>query len=135
MDMAYLWDMDETGRGGVRTGVSGLAFLESPGISWDGIDNDEDGLIDEKRDNEASQIIGPYDGITNLSQFLDYYGLNEDQLRDHWDADEDQDWQDGNDLNGNGIYDNGEDPGDDVGLDGVGPGELNYYGPDADGTE
>ena len=135
LEMAYLWDMDETGRGGVRTGVSGLAFLESPGISWDGIDNDEDGLIDEKRDNEASQIIGPYDGITNLSQFLDYYGLNEDQLRDHWDADEDQDWRDGNDLNGNGIYDNGEDPGDDVGLDGVGPGELNYYGPDADGTE
>ena len=66
---------------------------------------------------------------------MDYYGLNEDQLRDHWDADEDQDWRDGNDLNGNGIYDNGEDPGDDVGLDGVGPGELNYYGPDADGTE
>jgi hypothetical protein len=135
LDMAYLWDMDETGRGGVRTGVSGLAFLESPGISWDGIDNDDDGLTDEQRDNEASQIIGPYDGITNLQQFLDNYNLTEDQLRDHWDADEDQDWQDGNDIDGDGEYEEGEDPGDDVGLDGVGPGELNYYGPDEDGTE
>ena len=135
LDMAYLWDTDETGRGGVRTGVSGLAFLESPGISGDGIDNDDDGLIDEQRDNQAVQLVGPYDGIDNLSQFLAYYSLTEDQLREHWDADEDQDWQDGNDLNGNGIYDAGENPGDDVGLDGVGPGELNYYGPDADGTE
>ncbi len=135
LDMAYLWDRDETGRGGVRTGVSGLAFLESPGISWDGVDNDGDGLIDEQRDNEAVELIGAYDGIEDLALFLDYYGLSEDQLHEHWDADEDQDWQDGNDLNGNGIYDNGENPGDDVGLDGVGPGELNYYGPDADGTE
>ncbi|MCP4311289.1 MAG: hypothetical protein GY790_08510, partial [Bacteroidetes bacterium] len=51
------------------------------------------------------------------------------------DADEDQDWRDGTDTNGNGVYDIGEDPGDDLGLDGVGPYDLNYEGPDADGTE
>ncbi len=135
-DMAYLWDANAIGCGGWPTGTVGFAFLESPGISSDGIDNDNDGLTDEARDNVATQIIGPTDGITNLSNFMAFYGYNSiDQLRDHWDADEDQDWKDGNDENGNGIYDNGELAFDDVGLDGVGPGELNYYGPDADGTE
>ena len=51
-------------------------------------------------------------------------------LREHWDADEDQDWTDGEDLNEDGIYQSNENPGDDVGLDGVGPLEINYTGPD-----
>ena len=42
-------------------------------------------------------------------------------LREHWDADEDQDWTDVEDLNEDGIYQSNENPGDDVGLDGVGP--------------
>ena len=135
-DMAYIWDSNNTGAGGYAPGTIGIAFLESPGISFDNMDNDDDGLTDEARDNSAMQIIGPTDGITDLAKFMDWYGYNSiDQLRDHWDADEDQDWQDGDDANGNGIYDNGESAGDDVGLDGVGPGELNYTGPDADGTE
>ncbi|RKY61053.1 MAG: hypothetical protein DRP96_04300 [Candidatus Neomarinimicrobiota bacterium] len=134
-DMAYIWDSNGTGAGGYIPGVCAVTFLESPGISIDNIDNDDDGLIDEKRDNVATQKVGPYDGIADLSKFLAYYGLKEDQLKEHWDADEDQDWRDGNDVNGNGIYDGTEDPGDDVGLDGVGPYDLNYNGPDADGTE
>ena len=39
------------------------------------------------------------------------------------------------DANGDGIYEVNEDAGDDIGLDGVRPGDLNYFGPDADGTE
>ncbi len=134
-DLAYSWDFDGVGIGGLRAGVMGFAFLESPGVSGDGIDNDEDGITDEKRDNQATAIVGPMDGISDLDRFLDWYNLEVDELRPHWDADEDQDWLDGDDANGNGIYDNGEFPGDDVGIDGVGPGELNYFGPDADGTE
>ncbi len=135
-DMAFIWDWNNTGAGGYEPGTCGITFLESPGIKFDGIDNDDDGLTDEARDNLATQIIGPTDGITDLNKFMESYGyLSIDQLADHWDADEDQDWRDGNDINGNGIYDNGENAGDDVGLDGVGPGELNYHGPDADGTE
>ena len=129
-NMAYSWDVDGIGIGGLRTGILGIAYLESPGIPWDGIDNDDDGLIDESRDNHATAIVGPYDGIADLQKFLDWYGLRKEDLKEHWDADEDQDWQDGNDANGNGIYDLDEDPGDDIGLDGVGPGELNYFGPD-----
>lgn len=135
-DMAFIWDANNVGAGGYAPGTCGIAFLESPGIAFDGIDNDDDGLVDERRDNIATKIIGPTEGISDLQKFMDYYGYKSvDQLREHWDADEDQDWRDGDDANGNGVYDNGEDAGDDIGLDGVGPGEINYEGPDADGTE
>ncbi len=129
-DLAYSWDIDGIGRGGYPTGLMGFAYLESPGIGNDGDDNDEDGLTDEKRDNQAVALIGAYDGITNLADFLETYNLSTEDLKEHWDADEDQDWQDGTDLNGDGQYQTNEDPGDDVGLDGVGPAELNYGGPD-----
>jgi len=144
MDLAYSWDIDGVGQGGYPTGTMGFAYLESPGLPYDGKDNDQDGLIDEKRDNDAGSIIGPYDGINNLSDFLDFYRLTEEDLHDHYEGDEDQDWIDGVDVNGNGVYainigtdidpvwvsETGEDAGDDMGLDGVGPTELNYYGPD-----
>ena len=32
------------------------------------------------------------------------YKLNVEDLKEHWDADEDQDWEDGEDANGDGIY-------------------------------
>ncbi len=40
-------------------------------------------------------------------------------LKEHWDADEDQDWEDGEDLNNDGIYSESEFFGDDIGLDGL----------------
>ena len=136
LNMCYSWDIDGVPLGGGKMpGVFGLAYLESPGIPFDEIDNDLDGLLDEKRDNKAEIKVGPLDGIHNLDNFLSFFNLNESDLVEHWDADEDQDWRDGNDANNNGKYDIGEDPGDDLGLDGVGPYDLNYEGPDADGTE
>jgi len=136
LNMCYSWDLDGIPLGGGKQpGVFGLAYLESPGIPYDNIDNDTDGLLDEKRDNVALTKIGPYDGIHDVTNFLAYYNLKESDLKDHWDADEDQDWRDGTDANNNNVYDIGEDPGDDLGLDGVGPYDLNYEGPDADGTE
>lgn len=135
VDMAYSWDINGIGAGGLPTGVMGFAYLESPGLAYDYVDNDNDGLTDEKRDNEPTGIIGPTDGITDLAAFLDFYKLEESDLKDHWDADEDQDWEDGEDLNGDGIYQSSEYAGDDIGIDGVAPGELNYNGPDIDGSE
>ena len=129
-DMAYSWDINGIGLGGLPTGVMGFAYLESPGLAYDYQDNDGDGLIDEKRDNEALAFIGPTDGINDLDAFLEFYDLTEEDLQSHWDADEDQDWEDGEDLNGDGIYQLSEYAGDDVGLDGVAPGELNYVLPD-----
>ena len=135
VDMAYSWDINGIGAGGLPTGVMGFAYLESPGLAYDYVDNDNDGLTDEKRDNEPIAIVGPTDGITDLAAFLDFYKLEESDLKDHWDADEDQDWEDGEDLNGDGIYQSSEYAGDDIGIDGVAPGELNYNGPDIDGSE
>jgi len=136
LDLSYCWDIDGSGSFGYPVGSLGFAFLESPGVPNDALDNDNDGLTDEKRDNLAMVKVGPLDGITDINRFLENYGYESiDDLKEHWDADEDQDWRDGNDVNGNGIYDSGEDYGDDIGLDGVAPGDLNYYGPDADGTE
>ena len=131
LDLAYSWDIDGVGQGGLKTGIMGFAFLESPGLAYDDIDNDEDGLLNEKRDDPtAGEFIGPTDGIEDVDKFLKFYNLELDDLKDHWSSDEDQDWNDGDDKNNNGIYDPEENPGDDVGLDGIGPGELNYPGPD-----
>lgn len=135
LDLAYSWDVNGIGDYGLKVGTMGFAYLESPGNATDGTDNDEDGIIDEKRDNVAVNFVGPQDGIDNLVNFLRFYQLKESDLRAHWDADEDQDWDSFTDANGNGVWDEGEDVNDDVGLDGKGPGEIDYDGPDADGTE
>ncbi len=52
LDLAYAFDKDGIAPpDNWKTGYVGYAFLESPGNSTDGIDNDEDGLTDESRDN------------------------------------------------------------------------------------
>ena len=130
LDMSYSWDINGIGLGGLPTGTMGFAYLESPGMAYDNIDNDDDGILDEKRDNVAVSKIGPTDGIYDLQKFLSFYKLEESDLVEHWDADEDQDWQDGEDLNNDGVYQITEYYGDDIGIDGVAPGELNYNGPD-----
>ena len=133
LDMAFSWDIDMIGEAGEQPGIMGFAFLESPGISSDGLDNDDDGIIDEKRDNVATQFYEDgTQGIYDIEKYRRAY--NQDPLP-HWDADEDGDWVDGNDINGDGVYQKEEFYGDDLGTDGVGPLDLNYTGPDANGTE
>lgn len=134
-NMSYVWDTNGVGAGGYRTGTAGYAYLESPGISDDLKDNDDDGLVDEKRYNDAGEFVDKMHGITDLEKFLSFYNKKEEDLKDHWSGDEDQDWNDGVDENNDGIYQPGEYAGDDVGLDGVAPNEMNYTGPDLDGTE
>ena len=72
LDMSYSWDVNGIGKGGLPTGTMGFAYLESPGVPYDGIDNDQDGLIDEKRDNVAVNKVGPTEGIANLQDFLSF---------------------------------------------------------------
>ncbi|GBD94367.1 hypothetical protein BMS3Abin05_01973 [bacterium BMS3Abin05] len=54
-DIVYQWDHDDKGAWGGPTAYFGWKFLESPGNPYDGIDNDEDGMIDESQ----------WDGIDN----------------------------------------------------------------------
>lgn len=49
--IAYFWTTVSQLPGGLKTGYLGCKFLESPGNSYDGIDNDGDGMIDESQEN------------------------------------------------------------------------------------
>ncbi len=100
LDLAYAYDNDGFAPPERwETGYMGYAYLESPGNALNGIDDDEDGMVDERRD----------DGIDN-----------------------DGDWATFTDLNGNGVWDADENEplNNDVGVDGVGPFDPQYNGPD-----
>ena len=147
LDLCYVWEKMGQGEGGRQPGTIGYAYLESPGKAFNGIDDDDDGIIDEKRDNPAGEWVSPYTGVDGLSideeKFRNFFDREPDW---HWEGDEDQDWTDGvdpdndgryadQDDDGNWILETGAFVGDDVGTDGIGPNDLNYDGPDADGTE
>ena len=54
-NMVYFFDPDGVGTLNVPLGYLGCKFLESPGNPNDGIDNDGDGLIDERQDNDIDE--------------------------------------------------------------------------------
>ncbi len=137
INMAYAFDRNGVGKGGIPVGVAGIAYLESPGIPWDSRDNDRDGIINEKRDNDAGEwtenpLEGPDGTQIDRNKFESFYKRRPTA---HWTGDEDQDWRPYDDENKNGKWDPGEFIYDDVGSDGVGPDDDNYFGPDPDGTE
>lgn len=133
LDITFAWDSDGLGTPGNwgPVGVAGYAFLESPGIGdvyddfgilirpGDGIDNDEDGLIDESRNNPRGEYVFGSVGIYNAGK-----------PKWHWEGDENGNWDSFSDLNGNGVWDEGEPLNDDLGADGVGPNDEQYPGPD-----
>jgi hypothetical protein len=55
LNISYAWSTVSYGSPGhwSPVGYAGYAFLESPGIDYDGVDNDHDGMIDENRDDPA----------------------------------------------------------------------------------
>ena len=131
LDITYGWDFDNTGNTGFSpTAYAGFAFLESPGNPYNNRDDDEDGLVDERR---VSDGPGPFletypYGIDNVENFKRFYGV---EPRPHFANDEDGDWDPFTDLNGNGVWDPESEPlNDDVGADGVGNFDPNYEGPD-----
>jgi hypothetical protein len=141
LNISYAWSTVSRGNPGnwSPVGVTGYAFLESPGISNDDRDNDLDGLTDERRENTASVYVtnpaaDPFlrDAIKDTAQFRVFYGRS---WAPHWDADENCNWRSFGDLNMNGKWDTGEPLNDDVGTDGIGPFDAGYTGPDPDGTE
>ncbi len=142
LNLSYAWSTVAFGSPGSWSpvGYAGYAFLESPGISNDHIDNDRDGLTDERRDNDAKVFItdpntDPYltgDVQADTTRFRAFYGYS---WKPHWDADENCNWRSYTDLNHNGKWDPGEPLNDDVGSDGLGPFDAGYPGPDPDGSE
>jgi hypothetical protein len=144
LDIAFAWDFNNKGSPGnwSPVGQGAMAFLESPGISVDFIDNDEDGFIDERRDSGPGQRIKGRENVIsyirdnyNVADLEKFFNLT---LEDFpavrqgvlWTGDEDLDWQTFSDVNENGQWDAGEPINDDVGEDGVSPIDPNYLGPD-----
>jgi len=119
LDVAYTWDnfghgVDLSGPCGA-TGYLGYAFLETPGNPFDAIDNDDDGIVDERRDNGPGILIQGQQTIRDfvtaaydLVKFERAYGPLEQRPAyrngNWWTGDEDMDW---------------DSEVDDVGADGV----------------
>ena len=89
LNLVYTWD---TGRNGVGHGVDlsgncgltgylGYAYMETPGNPYDGVDNDQDGITDERRDSGPGIRIDGQDAIRawvtqhyDLAKFEAFYG-------------------------------------------------------------
>jgi hypothetical protein len=130
LDIAWAWDGDNKGTPGdwSPVGFAGFAFLESPGIDDDGLDNDDDGIIDENRTSVGPGFwidTPPY--VDDPIKFLEYYKR---EAGPHWSNDEDADWVGYSDINQNGLWDEGEPLNSDVGEDGLTPDDFSYPGPD-----
>jgi len=80
IDMVYSWDHDFTGDGGFRPGYLGYSFLESPGDPDNGIDDDQDGMVDESMQDNIDND-NDWDAFTdynNNGQWDDGEPLNDD---------------------------------------------------------
>ncbi len=121
LDLVYTWD--ERGHGvSLRsnceaTGYLGYAYLETPGDATDGIDNDGDGIVDERRDSGPGERVEGRDNIRarmlslgyDLGAFEAEYGPLEDRpayrVGVWWTGDEDLDWTaEFSDTGADGVY-------------------------------
>ena len=104
-----------------RTGYLGYAYLETPGNAFDAIDNDEDGIIDERRDGgpgerdrrgrprSAPRSTAHYD----LARFEAAYGPLDKRpayrVGRWWTGDEDMDWNaEFHDVGADGVAETGD---------------------------
>lgn len=107
LNLVYTWDTYGHGKSLVnncgKTGYLGYAYLETPGKSEDVVDNDNDGITDEKRDADPGQkIIGQQNILNyvnahyNVAKFETIYGpiTSRPAYKDSvwWTGDEDMDW-------------------------------------------
>lgn len=123
-DITYQWLKRDLVINGFKVGYAGVGFLESPGISDDGIDNDADGLVDESREN----------GIDDDGDWRPWQDPNGNGIFDNEDANHNFILDPGEDLDNDGRL-TVEPLNDDTGSDGLGPEFEGYSGPDPDGTE
>lgn len=121
-NLVYTWDNYGHGQVG-KTGYLGYSYLETPGNPTDLVDNDSDGITDEKRDGGPGQEIIGQGNIKayvqsnyDLSKFESFYGPLEERLAFKegvwWTGDEEMDWVSKfHDTGADGVFDthdNGE---------------------------
>ncbi|HEY6953347.1 MAG TPA: hypothetical protein VI758_13145, partial [Bacteroidota bacterium] len=127
LNLTYTWDTYGHGVGLTTncapTGYLGYAYLETPGNPYDGIDNDQDGITDERRDSGPGTLITGRVNILNYvlahydtTLFTKYYGPLDQRpaLKKEywWTGDENMNWDpEFDDVGADGIpntHDTGE---------------------------
>jgi len=148
LNLTYTWDTYGHGVGlnstCERTGYLGYAYLETPGNPYDGVDNDQDGITDERRDGGpgtlitgAANILAYVNSHYNVSLFEQYYGpiSSRPAYKEEywWTGDENMDWTrefDDTGVDGvMGTHDQGE--GDGIPTEG----ETNFDRTDVDESD
>ncbi len=116
LNLVYTWDKNGHGVKGT-TGYLGYSYMETPGNPFDGIDNDNNGVVDERRDGGPGQLIEGQDAIRNyveshydLAEFEAFFGPLENRPAYRagvwWTGDEDMDWvAEFHDTGVDGIFD------------------------------
>jgi hypothetical protein len=131
LNLVYTWDFFGHGKGLSNpcfpTGYLGYAYLETPGKPGDGVDNDNDGILDEKRDGGPGVLIQGRDAILayaaahyDTTKFSASYGpitLRPAVVAGRWwTGDEDLDWVAlADDTGEDGIF-GSNDPGEGDGI-------------------
>ena len=143
LNLVYTWDRYGHGRdlsnSCARTGYLGYAFMETPGNALDLLDNDEDGVVDERREGGPGALIVGQDAIAahvaanyDLARFEITYGPLAEMPAYvaglWWTGDEDLDWvADNHDVGADGL----DGTGDEGERDGIPTeGEPNFDGTD-----
>ncbi len=127
LNLVYTWDRYGHGVDLIsncdKTGYLGYAYLETPGNDSNGIDDDNDGITDEKRDGGPGiEIVGQaaifqyWAAHYDTTKFTAFYGplVNRPAYRVGvwWTGDEDMDWRaDFDDVGADGVpntHDTGE---------------------------
>lgn len=115
LNLVYTWDKNGNGAKG-PTGYLGYSYMETPGNPTDGIDNDDDGILNERRDGGPGQRIIGQDAIMSylqanydLTKFEQVYGPVERRpafvAGVWWTGDEDLDWvAEYNDTGADGVF-------------------------------
>jgi hypothetical protein len=121
LNLVYTYDNHGTGRD-LRsncspTGYLGYAYLETPGNPFNGIDDDEDGITDERRDSGPGTLISGQQAILDYvvahydtAKFVAKYGRIQNRpayrAGQWWTGDEDMDWvAELNDVGADGVKD------------------------------
>jgi hypothetical protein len=124
LNLVYTWDRfghgrDLSGNCGT-TGYLGYAYLETPGNPFNLVDDDEDGIRDERRDAGEGTVVVGADAIRaevmaryDLAAFEAAYGPLEDRpayrAARWWTGDEDMDWTaEFHDVGGDGVAETGD---------------------------
>ncbi|GJM43777.1 MAG: hypothetical protein DHS20C21_06190 [Gemmatimonadota bacterium] len=124
INLVYTWDegghgKDLTSNCGL-TGYLGYAYLETPGNSTDALDNDDDGITDERRDGGPGMLLIGKPAIDaylaanyDVARFEITNGPLEDRpayrLEKWWTGDEDLDWvAELHDTGADGVFETGD---------------------------